>query len=327
MFFCGIIKQYLLKIQMPKHVIGIDLGGTKIHGVLLDERFQALKEEKVLTEAKKGFESVLQKMFDMVQSLRDEHTQAIGIGVAGPLDHTKGIVYHAPNLPGGNNIHVKKIFEDKFSIPTFIENDARCFTIAEFTVGAGKGTKNMVGITLGTGVGSGIIINGEIYRGRDNISEIGHTTIDLNGHECHCGNKGCLERYASGTAILERTMRHLHKRDIETTLCGGEAHACKIDFSARDIYRAALDGDPLATHIMQDTGRYFGIGVANIINTLNPDIIVLGGSAAKAFDVFKDKMYETIKQRAFAPANEIPVVHQKLDSPGPVGAGIVAEKG
>lgn len=306
----------MTKVAKQTTTIGIDLGGTKMHGILMNQKFEIVREIKVLTEAKKGFQPVLQKLFDMVDYLKDAHTSAIGIGLAGPLDHEKGILYQAPNLVGWKNVQIKKIFEKQFGLRTCIENDAKCFALAEYTLGAGKGMKNMVGMTLGTGIGSGIIINGELYRGRDNIAgEIGHMTIDFKGHPCSCGNQGCLERYASGTAIVERTLRRIKENKIKTNLQ-------KTGLTARMVVAAAKEGDPLAVHIMQDTGKYFGIGIANIINILNPDIIVLGGSASKALPIYKKKMMETIRERAFSPGNKIKVVRQKLSAPGPVGAAL-----
>lgn len=306
---------------MPKTVIGIDLGGTKIHGVLMNEKNEILEEVKVLTEAKKGLKAVLEKLYHMAEVLKRKDTKAIGIAVAGPMDYEAGIVYEGPNLPGWKNVPLKKHFEKKLGIPTFIENDAKCFALAEYHLGAGKGSEYMVGITLGTGIGSGIVLHGDLYRGRDNIAgELGHMTIDYNGHKCHCGNHGCLERYASGTAIAERTLRHLKKKDYKTDLT-------KADLTARKIYAAALDGDPLASHIMEDTGKYFGIGIANIVNVLNPDKIVLGGSASRSFPVFKKRMFTEIKERAFHPGSTLKVVRQRLSAPGPIGAALIARAG
>lgn len=311
---------FMKKTSKNDTFIGIDIGGTKIHGIQMDANNNIVKEEKVLTEAHKGFQTVLKKLFEMVQYLKDKNTKAIGVGIAGPLDYEKGILYHAPNLPGWHDVNVKKLFEKELKIKTFIENDAKCFAIAEHAEGAGKGSRHMIGLTLGTGIGSGIIIDGELYRGRDNIAgEIGHMTIEFDGYQCSCGNQGCLESYASGTAITARTLRHIKKKTMSTKL---KAEG----LTARDIQTASRDGDPLAVHIMEDTGKYFGIGMANVINILNPDIIVLGGSAAKAFPIYKKTMFKVIKQRAFSPANEIKIVRKKLSSPGPLGAALVAKK-
>jgi glucokinase len=301
-------------------ILGLDIGGTKIHGIRMDQSGVIYKETKILSEAHLGFKSVFEKIKDIIKDLLDKSVQGIGIGLAGPLNYEQGIVIEAPNMPGWENIPIKNLLEKEFNLPVQIENDAKCFVLAEHRFGAGKGYANMVGVTIGTGIGGGIIINNQLYRGRDNIAgEIGHMAIKFDLHSCHCGSTGCLERFASGTAILERTIKHIKSGDFVTEL--------KIKgLTTRDIYNAAVkDQDPLALHIVTDTGKYLGIGIANIVNILNPEIIVLGGSVAKYnFDLFAENMRGKIKERSFSPANEIPIVVEKLSYPGTMGAALVA---
>jgi len=303
-------------------VIGIDIGGTKIHGIKMDINGKIFKEIKILTEAKKGYEIVLKKIKNIINDLKDTNVKAIGIGLASPIDHKKGIVINAPNIKGWINIPLQKIISKECKLPVFLENDAKCFTIAEYTHGAGKGYSSMVGVTLGTGIGGGIIIDGKLHRGRDNYAgEIGHMSIHYNRFKCSCGGHGCFEKFASGTAILKRTLDHIKIKDHKTNLIAK-------GLGTRDIYRAALkEHDPLAIHILKDTGKYLGIGLANIINILNPEIIVLGGSVSRNFDLFEKNMRLAILKQSFSPANNTPIIRSKIDYPGTIGAALIAWEG
>ena len=283
----------------------------------MDKKGKVYEEIKILTEAHKGFKKTLEKLFCVIRDLMDENVEKIGIGIASPIDYKKGVVIHCPNLPGWKNIPLKKLIEKEFKIKASIKNDATCFVIAEHKFGAANGYKNVVGLTLGTGIGGGIIIDNKLYRGRDNIAgEIGHMAIDFTRYPCPCGSSGCFERFASGTAIRDRTLLHLKKGKYKTCL-----KAEKL--STRDIYNAALkDKDPLAVHIVEDTGKYIGIGIASIIDILNPEIIVLGGSVSKNYEIFKKNMFKAIKERAFSPGDTVPVVVKKLDYPATIGAAL-----
>lgn len=303
-------------------IVGLDIGGTKIHGILMDiESNEVIKELKVDTQANKGIDEVIKQICFVVNELKEETTVTVGLGIAGPLDHIEGIIYQSPNLPGCKNVPIKDMLQAEFDLPVLVDNDAKCFALAECLEGAGKGVENAVAITLGTGIGGGIVLGGTLLRGRNNTAgEFGHMTIVASGYQCNCGNHGCWERYASGTAILERTRKSLGEGGLQTGLTAES-------LSIENILSAYHDDDLLAKDIVFSTARYLGVGIANIVNMLNPDVVVLGGSVTNSLDLLEARMRETIKERSISPSNEIPVLKATLENPGTLGAALVAKQG
>lgn len=280
------------------YVIGIDLGGTKISGAISDLEGNILSQDTTPTLAEEGEEAVLNRIIKVIEKVmsdsgkNSEEVKAIGIGSPGPLDAKKGIIITTPNLPFKDFALVEPI-KKKFGINTYLDNDANVAAIGEYLFGAGKGTKNMVFITVSTGVGGGAIINGDIYRGNtSNALEIGHTTLVEDGPRCNCGNYGCTEALASGTAIAKRAKEAIES-GAKTSLTSYE----KV--TSYEVFVEAKKGDKVASDIADKCLNYLGICVANIVNTFDPEMVIIGGGVSKAGNIVFDKVKEVVNIRAF----------------------------
>lgn len=281
-----------------KYVVGIDLGGTKISGALADLNGSIITQHTVATNASQGEQAVLGRIIEVIEKViidansRVEEVKAIGIGSPGPLDCEKGIIITTPNLPFENFNLVKPIV-DKFNIPTYLDNDANVAAIGEYLMGAGKGTKNMVYITVSTGVGGGAILGGKIYRGStSNALEIGHTTIVPDGPRCNCGNYGCVEAVASGTAIAKRAKEAVES-GISTSLSNYE------NVTAFEVFKEAEKGDETSIDILNKSLNYLGIAVANIVTSFDPEMVVIGGGVSKGGQIVFDKVQQVVNKRCF----------------------------
>lgn len=281
-----------------KYVVGIDLGGTKISGALADLDGKVLAQYTVQTLASEGEEAVLNRIVEVITKVMSDSNKgsdeikSIGIGSPGPLDAKNGIIITTPNLPFKNFSLVSPI-KSKFGIDTYLDNDANVAAIGEYIFGAGKGTKNMVFITVSTGIGGGAIINGNIYRGNtSNALEVGHTTLVEDGPRCNCGNYGCAEALASGTAIGKRA-----KEAIE----GGAETSLKQykDVTSYEVFVEAKKGDKVAKEILDKCLNYLGICVANIVNTFDPQRVIIGGGVSKGGDIVFEKVREVVNKRCF----------------------------
>ena len=264
-----------------KYAIGVDLGGTKIATGIVDMDAKLLDQVVMDTAAQEGVEAVLGRMAESVRTLMDRQgvkaEDVLGIGVCspGPLDRETGIVLAAPNL-GWTNVHLGPMLQELTGITTYVENDANAAALAEKWMGAGRGAKNMVYITVSTGVGSGIIINGSLYAGSHGTAgEVGHIVMEDGGPLCGCGQRGCLEAYASGTAIARMAREALESgtqskiRDlVEDNL---EAVSAKV------VGEAAAQGDEVANAILDKAFHYLGLGMISVINLFDPELIVIGG--------------------------------------------------
>ncbi|MEW8957083.1 ROK family protein [Clostridium sp.] len=282
---------------MSAYVIGIDLGGTKIHGAIADLHGNVIESQVVPTDAKDGEEAVLNRIIGVIETVLEksgktsEEVKAIGIGSPGPLDAKKGIIIASSNLPFKNFKLVDPI-KNRFNVPVYLDNDANVATIGEFMFGEGKNTSNMVYVTVSTGVGGGAIVNGKIFRGNtSNALEIGHTTILPEGPRCNCGNHGCVEALASGTAIGKRAVEAVES-GLETTLAKYE------NPTSYEVFVEAKNGDEVAKDILHRSLTYLGIGIANIVNTFDPEMIVIGGGVSKGGQVVFDKVKEVVDERA-----------------------------
>jgi Transcriptional regulator/sugar kinase len=307
------------------YIIAVDLGGTKIACALTNLEGNIINEKTIPTNAQEGQEELLKRIFFIIKEVIEEsgkdvdEIKAIGVGSPGPLDSNKGVILDPPNLPF-KNIEIVKHIEDKFKIKTYLENDANAATIGEYLFGSGKGTKNMVYITVSTGIGAGAIIGEKIYGGTTcNALELGHTTILPNGPRCNCGNFGCLEVLASGTAIAREANKALVK-GIESSLNNYK----KV--TSHEVFKEASLGDKLALEIIDKALGYLGIGVANAITTFDPEKVVIGGGVAMAGDVLFDKVKQVVKERCFKVLNEsCKIVPAALKTKsGIVGAAAVA---
>ncbi|MNO79424.1 Glucokinase [compost metagenome] len=283
---------------MKNYVVGVDLGGTKISCALSDLEGRVVAQTTIPTLAHEGDNPVLGRIIKTIEMVLEEgnvatnEVAAIGIGSPGPLDAKKGIIVTTPNLPFKNFQLVQPI-EEKFSIPTYLDNDANVAAIAEFMFGAGKGTENMVYITVSTGVGGGAILNGKIYRGSTtNALEVGHTTVFPGGPRCGCGNLGCLEATSSGTAIGRRANEAVNSK-VETSLRDYET------VTSYEVFKEAEKGDAVSKKILDEAFNYLGIGVANIIASFDPDKVIIGGGVSKGGDVLFNKVQEVVNERCF----------------------------
>lgn len=243
-------------------IIGVDVGGTKIRAGLVCGG-KVVTSIRIETQAKKGKAVVLKNIFDAIGKVMVPEAKAIGLGMAGVVNHGKGVYLQGPNFPKSfRNIPISSMVEKKFGLPVKVDNDVHCFTLAEAKLGAGKGRENVVGITFGTGIGGGIVIDGKLYRGRNNAAgEIGHTVIAYGSDVvCGCGRNAHFEAYASGSA-----MSRLYRRTA-----GKEMDALAVE-------RAAIAGDTKAKEVLDVMADALAVGLANVIHTFNPDIVVIGG--------------------------------------------------
>ena len=279
-------------------VVGIDLGGTKISGAFTDLEGNVLYKHTIPTNAFEGEKVVLDRIIIVIEEVIKESghsiedVKAIGIGSPGPLDPKKGEILQTPNLPFENFQLIKPI-QEKFDIPTFLDNDANVATIGEHLFGAGIGTKNMIFVTVSTGVGAGAIINGKIFRGNTfNALEVGHASVDKDGPLCKCGNRGCVEVYSSGTAI-GRIANEAISEGKETSLTKYKT------VTAKEVFIEAKSGDKVANEVLDFSLNYLGICISNLIVTFDPEMIVIGGGVSMAGEIVFNKINEVVKERCF----------------------------
>jgi len=278
-------------------VFAADLGGTHLRGALVDRsgkiHVQLKRETPQDGPPEQVVNALVETSSECERRLGTDRVSASSILVPGTLDPKNEMVVQAPNLQSLDHFALKSALETKFQRPVLLENDANAAAVGEMWLGAGRGARNIICITLGTGVGGGIIIDGKLLRGSDgSAGEIGHTTVDpFNGPQCKCGNRGCLEMYASATAIVRMTREALS--DYPNSILQGQ----KID--ARTVYEAGKAGDELGLKIYKTMGEYLGVGLANLINVLGPEVIVIGGGVANGLDLFEGPMRAEIAQRTF----------------------------
>jgi glucokinase len=296
-----------------KWIVGVDLGGTNIVvGLVPIEGGEVLGFRTVPTESVRGAKFVVDRIVSLVEAAITEVTAGqgtsraavagVGIGSPGPLDRKTGTVINTPNL-GWRNFPLRDLVANQVKLPCALDNDANCATYGEWWLGAGRGVSSLVGLTLGTGIGGGIVLDGQIYHGCSDVAgEIGHMTIDSNGRKCKCGNYGCLEQYASGPAIALRAAEGI-EAGAETSLV--DMVDGKLDeITAATVYEATVQGDAYAAEVMKDTARFLGAGVASIINILNPEMVVIAGGVTRAGDTLFEPLRAEVRRRAFRSAQE-----------------------
>ncbi|HEU5261890.1 MAG TPA: ROK family protein, partial [Gemmatimonadales bacterium] len=234
---------------------------------------------------------------------RRKEIAGVGIGSPGPLDTTRGVVLLTPNL-GWTNYPVRDRIGEALGLPAALDNDANCAIFGEWWRGAARGADYVVGLTIGTGIGGGIVLKGEVYRGASDIAgEVGHMTIDSTGRRCKCGNYGCLEAYASGPAIAARAIEGI-QAGVETSL-PTYVNGDLSKITAQVVYEAAHDGDDYALEVVKDTARFLGAGVANLVNVFNPQVVVICGGVTLAGDRLFVPLRSEVKRRAFKPAVDV----------------------
>ncbi len=294
-----------------RYIVGVDIGGTNIVVGTVSEDGSAIHGIRTdPTHAEEGSKGVLARMTALVEDsiqatlratgLGRESIAGVGVGAPGPLDRARGIVLLTPNL-GWRDLPLRDLVSDAVKLPTTLDNDANCAIYGEWWVGAAKGARYVVGLTIGTGIGGGIVIDGKIYHGASDIAgEIGHTTIDSTGRLCKCGNYGCLEAYASGPAIAARAVEGI-TAGVETRL--PEFVAGDLTrITAQTVYEAARHEDEYALELVKETAKLLGAGVANLVNIFNPDVVVLVGGVTQAGDRLFVPLRAEVKRRAFKPA-------------------------
>jgi len=297
---------------MPeKYYIGVDLGGTNIKAGLVTENGKVVERTSIPTEPDGGPDHVIGRIAEAAEIVRKaggvskDLVGGVGIGSPGTLDIKAGVVRFPPNLPGWRNVPVVERFTAITGLKAVLENDANAAAYGEFWAGAARDVHSMVMFTLGTGVGGGIIIDDVLVHGNtDSAAEIGHITIEANGRKCPCGNWGCLEAYASANSMARRFVEAVDAGEPSSLADKARGNG-KI--TSKMIYEAAVAGDELANRIFRETGNYLGIGIVNMLHTLNPARVVLSGGMIAAGDMLMRPVRETVEKRA------IPDVRRNCD--------------
>ncbi len=282
------IAKVILRILMPNFSIGVDLGGTNLRIAAVDDSGTLLEKVTLGTGVSRGRARVIQDMCDAIHRLTKQYEKksslvGVGIGIPGIIDLQTGIMRESPNLPGWEGAFVKDEIEKCLQSRAIVDNDANVAALGEKWLGAGKQVDHLAILTLGTGVGGGLVFNGRIWAGMSGMAgEAGHTTVEPDGVKCGCGNRGCLEQYASATAIVRMAK--------EAVAAGAQglrvAAGSDAEFSARAIYNLAIQGDEDARKIFQQVGRCIGIVLANLVNVLNLPMYVIGGGVSSAWEAF-----------------------------------------
>jgi glucokinase len=294
---------------MSNFAIGVDLGGTNLRIAAVDEQGRLMEKVTLGTKTVLGRDHVLNDMCEAIRHASDKYKGAgkllgVGIGVPGIIDMQTGMMRESPNLPGWADYPVRSEIEKRLGAPVILENDANVAALGEKWLGAGRHVGDMAMLTLGTGVGGGLVLGGKIWHGMTGMAgEFGHMTVDPEGQLCGCGNHGCLEQYASATAIM-RMAREM----IATGDAPGLAKAASADaeFSAREIYNLAIQGDEQARRIFRRVGRALGIALATMVNGLNLEMYVIGGGVCSAWEAFSPTIFEELRQRAMVYAATAP---------------------
>ena len=314
------------KSKETKLIFAADLGGTHLRAAAIDENGRIYHHLKKTTPHSSEAKDVVRALVAAARECEDitrQHgvIQMASVGVPGTIDVSEGIVLTAPNIPSLSGFHLADALQRELQRPAVIENDANAAAVGEMWQGAGRGASTMVCITLGTGVGGGTILNGKLWRGADgSAGEIGHMAIEpFGGIICGCGGQGCLEVYASGTAIV-RMAREALPCNVNSML-----HATG-ELTSEEIYRAGEKGDQLAREVFQRMGIYLGVALANLVNVLNPEMIVIAGGVANAWDLFAEHAIQQMRERAFPlPASNVKIRRGECgDHAGLLGAASLA---
>lgn len=316
---------------MTKNRIGIDVGGTNVKFALISPKGEILYSNSTPTRSEMGYEYTVNNIKQAISTLMSEtnssskNIDGIGFGFPGQIDYKNGVVINLPNISGWNNVHIAEIIKKEFGIETRIDNDVRCAALGELNYGAGKGCENLICITVGTGIGSGIILNGKIVRGATNTAgEIGHIKLFPNGEKlCGCGDYGCLEAYVSGPSIVEMA---------EDYIKGGKSTKFREmaengEITPYIVAKSAEAGDMVAKKIFDFMGEYLGTGLASIVNLLNPEKIIIGGGVAAAGDLLMTPLKETLLKRSMPiPAQVVEIVPAQLgNNAGVIGSSLLVE--
>jgi glucokinase len=301
---------------MPdKYIASVDLGGTNIRIALVDNQGAVITKSKASTG-----EDPLSVLFTLLDSVYADHSAeiaGIGIAAAGLIDRENGVVIRSPNIPKLDGVNLKSEIKRRYQTLAVVENDANAAAYGEKMSGAGKDISNFIMFTLGTGIGGGIIFHDKLM---PVAAEIGHMSINAEGRQCPCGNVGCLELYASATAITGATIAELEKggASILKDFHNGNFYKIKVE----DIYHAALEGDPLARNVLREAGKGLGIGIANVVNILSPDAVILTGGLLGAWNIYIESAIKEASKRALKEIyGNVKIIASSLgDNAGLIGA-------
>ncbi|KTB48540.1 Transcriptional regulator/sugar kinase [Dehalogenimonas alkenigignens] len=287
-------------------VLGIDLGGTKILSAAVDRQGKVLCRDLTPTPVASGHPGVIEAIKESAGRAighKPFDTKAVGLAAAGLVESAGGIVHTSPNLPGWTDVSITQELARTFGKPVFIINDAHAAAIGELKYGAGRGCRHFIFITLSTGIGGGLVLDGKIYEGFSGFGgEIGHMVIDDDGPECACGNRGCWEMLASGKALEREARRRIASGEPTSILsyCRPEPERAQIDcLNAKTIHTAAVNGDILALELIKRHAYYVGVGLANIVNIFNPERVIIGGGLSNIGDLLLKPAIEEAARRAF----------------------------
>jgi glucokinase len=312
------------------YTIGIDLGGTNIKGGLCDERGHVRMRHTVTTQADRGVDHVLRRMVQLVDELlrragiARQDCVGVGVGAPGPMSHARGIIYSAPNLPGFVDVPLRDRFAQLTGLPVVLENDANAAAYGEFAVGAGRDVRTLVLLTLGTGIGGGIVLDGKLWRGAfDNAGEVGHMVLVPGGRPCPCGQQGCFERYASANAVAERLTEAVKAGEpsmLQPKVLAGDP------FDARDVLAVIDGGDALAARIWDETCSYLALGLVNLRHLINPQLIVLAGGLINAGPRLLNPVQQHFDRLSWTIAPDAPRIAFAMlgTDAGTIGAALLA---
>ena len=314
-------------------IMAVDIGGTKFIAAVIEDNERILSRVYCPTLAHEGPGRVINRLILSIRNAAHKSgidisdVKGIGVAAAGCIDIGKGSIVESPNLPLWHNIQLADILHKEFDVTVYLMNDASAAAMGEFYLGAGRGVRNMVYLTVSTGIGGGIIINGDLYEGSDGCAgELGHMVIDVDGPECKCGRRGCLETLASGTAIARMAKEMLEH--TEGSLLWGVDHNPMDNMTSVMVASAAKQGDPLSNEVVRLAGKYLGIGLADIVNIFNPDKIVIGGGVSKMGELILKPARKAMKDYAFKlPVRRVSVVKSRLGAnAGVIGASLYVTK-
>jgi len=294
---------------MPAFAIGVDLGGTNLRVAAVDESGKLLEKVTSGTEVAKGRDHVIDAMTTVIRDIASKFASVgplagIGVGVPGIIDMRTGMLRESPNLPGWHDYPVQDEIEKRLKAPVVLENDANAAALGEKWLGAARDWPSMCMLTLGTGVGGGIVLDGQVWRGMTGMAaELGHICVDPNGPPCGCGSRGCVEQYASATAVKRMAMEMIasgQAPELERAAKGN------VEFSAKVVYQMAVQGDAAAQQIFQQVGWALGIVIADLVNIFNAPMYVIGGGVSSAWEAFAPTMLGELRKRSFVYAATTP---------------------
>ena len=312
------------------YFLGIDLGGTALKIGIADEKGTLRIKQAFDTNVCSDPDSLVDyfgrcaiKVIEK-SSLSTTAIKGVGVGAPGLVDADTGQLLFVTNIQTLNNYYLAPAMERILSLPVYLDNDANAMALGEYYYGAAEGYTNVIAMTLGTGIGGGLIINGQLYRGSTfSAGELGHMTVETNGKPCNCGNRGCIERYVGRDGIVNRFKKYAKQKKAKTTI---NRFLDNGEITPKAIARAARAGDTLSRRVMEETGTYLGIALASYVNILNPEIVVIGGGIANAGTLLLKPAKKEMMKRAYSiPARAVKIVRAKLrNDAGIIGAASIA---